>query len=623
MTPTALTSSKKLTQLRQAMAKAGVDWLWVPSVDAHLNEYLPDCWQRRAWLSGFTGSAGDALVGQHEAWLFVDSRYHTQADLEVDTACWHVSKLGLTDQKTALQFLEHQLGAQKRGVTLGFDPATVPLAQWHAWQKLTPKGLTLHPTHKNLIDPLWQADSPAQPPLPTSPVYGLADKVTGESTAKKLDRLQAWLVDQQLDAVVLTKLDQVAWLLNARGQDIPYNPVFLAYALITPVHAWLFTEPSRVATSLVKKWTGKVTVAPYDHLAQQLQQVTRDTRKATHRTTHRAKGGSHTARIALDPKHNTTWVHMLVSESGATAGEVVETTVPVELWKARKNQAELAGMRQANHQATVAITHTLDWLSAQMAAKRRVSEADLAEYLEGQYAAQPHYKGLSFNTIAGFGPHSAIVHYGTPDPQTFIKPGAFFLVDSGAQYLGGTTDCTRTVLFGKPTTKHQTIYTAVLQAHIDCASTVFPEGTTGAQLDAICRRALWQQGLDYGHGTGHGVGAFLNVHEGPNGIHKLATTPLEPGMITSIEPGYYQAGWGGVRLENLYEVIDTGQTLADGRKLFTFATLCTVRFESSLIKSTMLTAPQAAWLKAYQSAAFQAPGQAKSPKKTPKSSSKA
>ena len=575
------------------MTQADIEWLWVPSIDAHLNEYLPDCWQRRTWLSGFSGSAGDALVGKNDAWVFVDSRYHTQVDTEVDTDCWSISKLGLPNHQTPFLFLETQLKTAKNNkLTLGFDSATVTLAQHSQWEKLASKGLTLSPTHKNLIDAVWQNDSPPPPALPSQTVYGLSDKVTGQSAAKKLEKLQSWLIDKSLDAVIITKLDQIAWLFNARGEDIPYNPVFLAYALITPAHAWLLTEPSRIDKALTNKLSKLATLAPYNELPKTLEQCLRSNRK-------QASKQSTGSRIALDPKHSTMWAKMLVNEH---SGSVVETTVPIELWKAVKNNVELVGMRQANHQAGVAITQALDWLTAQQLTKQPVSEANFADYLESCYAAQPNYKGLSFNTIAGFGSNSAIVHYGTPCAKTKIRPGKFFLVDSGAQYLSGTTDCTRTVFFGRPTSKHKTIYTAVLKAHIDCASTVFPEGTNGAQLDSICRRALWQEHLDFGHGTGHGVGAFLNVHEGPNGIHKRAVTPLEPGMITSIEPGYYEAGWGGVRLENLYEIIDTGKTLPDGRKLFTFAALCHVRFDANLINNRMLETNHLTWLENYTKA---------------------
>ncbi|MGE0201611.1 MAG: M24 family metallopeptidase [Candidatus Melainabacteria bacterium] len=578
----------KLTTLRTRMKVFGLNALLVPSADEHLNEYLPAHTQRRQWLSGFTGSAGDLLVGEKEAWLFVDSRYHTQVDTEVDRKRILPCKPGLTDQPSLTQQLARLATppsrksksaaqttvktAKSKAFTLGVDPYTLSMETARQLQRIA--GVTLKPLTANLVDVAWQADKTASRPDPVmNPVKVLPEKYTGLSATEKLANLRARMAERNVTVLPLTKLDQIAWLLNLRGTDIAYNPLFISYAIITVKRALLFTEASRLtaeARDALK--AAKVTVSPYDEYAATLAML--------------SKGRT----VWLDPRL-TTWGTELVVAS--VQGRIVEAPNPVEAAKAIKNPTEIRWMQKAHVKAGRAKTGLLKWLKAHETQGVVQSEANVARELERRYAAEKDFQGLSFNTIAGAGANSAIVHYGTPGENALLKTGGWFLVDSGAQYLGGTTDATRTLVMGKPTAEQKRLYTLVLRAHMACAMQIFPEGTTGVMLDAITRSALWQAKLDFGHGTGHGVGAFLNVHEGPAGIHRNAHVPLAPGMITSIEPGYYRPGWGGIRLENLYVV----KAVSPG--WLGFESLTVIPFEDKLIDAGMLTKEEAAWLKAY------------------------
>jgi Xaa-Pro aminopeptidase len=547
-----LSIAETLAALRQRMQQEGLSALLVTSADEHLNEYLPPHRLRRQWVTGFTGSVGDFLLTAEQAWLFVDSRYYLQADQQVDPTLITVIKLGLNTMPTLVQqlgFLAHP------GFTLGVDPFTVSVRQGRQLEKAVRPGQLVR-----LIDN-W-VDGVCPPvPAPAEPVY--AFHAAGATVEEKLARVRADL--KGATVLPITKLDQIAWLFNLRGSDVPYNPVFLSYAIVTPDKAMLFTDAPNVTVP-------GVTVLPYSANADALMGL----------------GGV----TLIDPEHTTLGTEALVTESK-------EAPHPVQQLKAIKNSAELAGMRRANFQASRAKIRALCWLEHQLNKGATVTEADLAETIERFYAEEPGFISLSFNTIAGTGANSAIVHYGTPDPTAVITPGSWVLLDSGAQYaddqFGGTTDDTRTVVMGRPDTTQRRHFTAVLRAHIACASQRFPRGTDGTRLDGITRAPLWQQGLDYGHGTGHGVGAFLNVHEGPNGIHKMAATGLEPGMITSIEPGYYEAGWGGIRLENLYEVVADDKTPGWCH----FEPLTWVPFHRNLIDKVRLLPHEKRWLGDY------------------------
>lgn len=598
-TQQALTQAK-LADLRVLMAKHQLDGYLVPSADEHLNEYLPVVKERRAWMSDFTGSAGDLLVGLEQAWLFVDSRYYEQADLQVDPALFNVSKLGLEGQKTLVETLE-ALGqaavtAQKT-FRLGFDPFTLAVEQFREFQKrLEPVGVHLVSVLENLVDRVrseasWINRNQLPDDYASSQVFVVPDELTGETTEQKLARIREVLQKTQTDILPITKLDQIAWLFNLRGWDISYNPVFIAYAIVTSKISFLFTNLERINPEIQQLLQAHTVLQPYEAYPETLRSLVNQ---------------AQLQRVLIDPKHTTMGTYELLnkdlSASVSDRVQIVEAANPIEGMKARKNAVEIAQMQQANLKACRAKIRAWKWFSEQLAQGQRVTEFDVAEAIARFYHAEAGFQGLSFNTISGAGANSSIVHYGTPSPEVELQPGQFLLLDSGAQFLSGTTDDTRTFAIGEPTSEQIAAYTAVLQAHINCAMQRFPKGTTGCQLDGIARSAMWQNGLDYGHGTGHGVGAFLNVHEGPNGISKRAQEPLEPGMVTSVEPGYYQPGWGGIRIENLYVVKErsaTGNAIAPQGSWYEFESLTYIPFDKQLIDLSQLSSAQRDWLERY------------------------
>jgi Xaa-Pro aminopeptidase len=588
----------KLTALRSHLSNHNLDAYLIPSADEHLNEYLPELKQRRKWISGFTGSAGDFLVGREKSWLYADSRYYEQADLEVDPALIQVVKVGLDGQQTLEETLE-ALGqeAAKAGnvFRVGYDPFTVSVQQFRDLQKrLEPFGVSLEAVSENWVDvvrsqrPWSELETPSD--YAQSPLFQVPDALTGEALPDKLKRLREKLQQANADVLPITKLDQIAWLFNLRGWDVPYNPVFIAYAIATTDKTYLFTTLSRIESNIQQALEPYVKLMPYAYYAGTLTSLL-----------------SPSTRVLVDPKHTTMGTYRLLKRSTTHERcKILEGTNPIEGMKARKNATEIAQMYAANLKASRAKTRTMKWVQEQIAIGATVTEADVAATIEGYYQAEAAFQGLSFNTIAGSGANSSIVHYGTPNPEAVLKSGDLLLLDSGAQYAGGTTDDTRTIAIGTPTPEQINRYTEVLKAHINCAMQKFPKGTTGAQLDGITRSTLWHHQLDFGHGTGHGVGAFLNVHEGPNGISKRVNEALEPGMINSIEPGFYEPGWGGIRIENLYVVQEVPQTTEPDAKLQTswyyFDSLTYIPFDKHLIDASRLNACQREWLDRYHQA---------------------
>ncbi|MDX2270433.1 MAG: aminopeptidase P family protein [Cyanobacteriota bacterium] len=569
-------SALKLTALRRWLDDQGLDGLLVPSSDEHLNEYLPLAHQRRQWLSGFTGSAGDALISGEQAWVTVDARYYEQAEQEVDGSVWTVVKLGLP-QQPSLNELVSQLG---EGFRLGVDAWTISVAAYRELEHYAELGgVQIIPTGQNSIDQLRQEQGEGIPVVGDQPVYALPPTITGATVAEKLARVRQQMQKQRIAVLAVTKLDQLAWLLNLRGSDIPYNPVFMGYGLVSQERFALFTHRERLAPevdSVLAAVQGEL--HPYGDYGLQL-----------------AEWG-HLGKVGIDPKHTTQG-----SLTQLTQGGWRDIDHPIESLKAVKNAVELEQMRRANLQASRAKIRTLAWIDQQMQAGIPISEVSVAEQIERFYQGEGGWRGLSFNTIAATGSHSSIVHYGTPDASAILQWGQLFLLDSGSQYEGGTTDDTRTIILGEANSQQQLRYTRVLQAHIQCASQQFPVGTAGVQLDGITRANLWQAGMDYGHGTGHGVGALLNVHEGPQGIHKRATVPLEPGMIVSVEPGFYEPGWGGIRIENLCEV----QAVPEQAGWLRFVPLTWIPFDKRLVAENLLTGNQKTWLKAYHQAVYE------------------
>ncbi|MEN9205785.1 MAG: aminopeptidase P family protein [Thermostichales cyanobacterium SZTDM-1c_bins_54] len=572
--------ASRLQALQELLGQQGVDAYVVPSADEHLNEYVPEAKQRRAWVSGFTGSAGDLLVTRTGAYLFVDGRYFEQADREVDPRQIQIHKLGQPEHKSLIEQI--QALAQGCPYRVAFDPFTVDVATYREWQKQVPLVEWL-PVTGNWVDAI-RGEVPA---CDTAPVYKVPALWTGGSVADKLTQVREQMRQRGATLLPVTKLDQIAWLLNLRGADIAYNPVFIAYGVVGLEQAWLFTNLERVPQEIQAELRPYVQLHPYQDYE---------------RVWAALAAGS---RIWLAPHQTTvgTW------QVAAAANPVwVEGLHPIEGLKSRKSRAELAGMEVANLKASRAKTRLIHWLLQQVQAGYTLTEAGVAAQLEQFYRQEEGFLGLSFNTIAGAGANSSIVHYGTPDPHRPLGRGELLLLDSGCQFWGGTTDDTRTLILGDADGVQRERYTRVLQAHINCARQVFPQGTAGHHLDGITRWQLWQVGLDYNHGTGHGVGAFLNVHEGPNGIHKKASHPLEPGMITSIEPGYYEPGWGGIRIENLYQVVEVPRQDCPShlpQSWCGFTSLTYIPLDPRLIVWELLTPEQAQWVKDYHAQVYQ------------------
>lgn len=560
-TPVSL-ETQRLASLQALLADRGIDAYWVPSADAHLNEYVPTPWKRREWLTGFTGSAGDLLVTLQQAYLFADSRYHQQADQEVNLAQVTVIKMGLPEAPDFTTLMKQLIDAHRQPndhappFTLGFDPATVPVSLFGQWQKNLPEGVHWLPTSDNWVDGVAQQlllEVPETEPtegLGTSTLFAMPQTVTGLSFAEKCALVRQEMKTHKIESLALTKLDQIAWLLNWRGEDVAYNPVFIAYAVLTLQQCHLFTRQERIPQMLLDDLpTESLSVHAYEAYLPYLRQAPRPMGLDTAHTTMATL-------LTLRPAEKTVDGPIpVLDEATLQAWGIRTVSHPVEWLKARKNDAEVAAMVLANRQASRAKIRLLSHVQAVLASEQFVSEKDVADTIERFYREEPNFVGLSFNVIAGAGANSAIVHYGTPSETVKITHGEWLLVDSGAHYTGGTTDATRTVVMGEMSeanrTAYQYAYTMVLKAHIACARQVFPAGTTGIQLDGITRAPLWQSLMEFGHGTGHGVGACLNVHEGPQGIHKRASVPLEPGMVVSIEPGFYIPNWGGIRIENL------------------------------------------------------------------------
>ncbi|CAN1208856.1 M24 family metallopeptidase [Tumidithrix helvetica PCC 7403] len=606
-------SHTRLTDLRSLLHERELDGYFIPSADEHLNEYLPEAKQRRQWASSFTGSAGDFLVSQDTAWLFVDSRYHEQAELQVDPNFIKISKLGLEGHKTTVEILEEfgdRALKQQTSFRLGFDPFTLTVDQFRQLKHhLEAAGVDLVPTKINLIDQL-RAQSPWHEidPVPTygnSLVFPLSDALTGETVNKKLERVRESMQKSRTAILPVTKLDQIAWLFNLRGQDVDCNPVFIAYAIVTTSETYLFTNQARINEAVKRSLTEQVTILDYEQYLPTLERLV-------------ATVSSN--RVLVATAQTTLGTYLKLKEHKA---KIVETKNPIEVFKALKNTVEIEQMQQANLKASRAKTLTLKWISEQFTTENPITELDVVGTIEGFYHQTEGFQELSFPTIAATGANSSIVHYSTPSHAHQLKSGDLFLLDSGSQFLAGTTDDTRTIAIGEPTVEQIERYTEVLRSHINCAMQRFPKGTTGSQIDGIARSSLWSKGLDFGHGTGHGVGVFLNVHEGPNGISKRVQTELEAGMVTSIEPGFYQSGWGGIRIENLYVVreIPKSENSVEGspensqkdaqtdakKKVetppwFEFESLTYIPFDKRLIDRDRLDTKQQEWLDRYHEA---------------------
>jgi Xaa-Pro aminopeptidase len=558
-----------LESLRAELKRHGLDGFVVPRADRQQNEYLPASEERLAWLTGFTGSAGAAIVLADRAAVFVDGRYTVQAAAQIDTKLFTIEHL--VDGPPE-QWLERNLTS---GAKLGYDPWLHTTESAEKLRKAcATAGAELVAVAGNPIDALWK-----NRPAPTSGKVTLRDiKLAGESAADKLKRIRSELKTLRGDVLVVSDPQNVAWAFNIRGSDIAHTPLALAFAAI-PLEGRLslYVDAAKLDNQTRNALEEIAAVRAPDDLVRDLAQY---------------KGKT----VRLDQASAADALTRQVIGSGGTPMRGPDPIAPM---KAVKNHAEIAGARAAHTRDGVAMARFLAWLESE-APKGKLTEIDAVEALESFRRDSGLLKDISFPTIAGSGPNGAIVHYRvTRASNRTIAKNELFLVDSGAQYEDGTTDITRTVVIGTPTAEMRDRFTRVLKGHIAIATAVFPENTSGAQLDPLARIALWQAGLDFDHGTGHGVGSYLSVHEGPARISKLGTVALKRGMILSNEPGYYKTAAYGIRIENLLLVIAAPEPAGGEKPLNTFETLTLAPIDRRLIDTRMLTARERNWVDSY------------------------
>ena len=560
----------RLSAFREELALRKLTGFVIPRADQQQNEYVAPSEERLAWLTGFTGSAGLAIVLGREAAVFVDGRYTLQAAKQVDTKAWNIESLIDPPPET---WLTRHLTTGDR---LGFDPWLHTSAAAERLAAACAKaGAELVAVDSNPLDAVW-TERPA-PPLGAVAVHG--PQFSGEAETEKLARIHQEIARLGVDALVLSDSHAVAWTFNIRGADVSHTPLPLSYALVPkdgrPI---VFIDHRKLSNSARDHLEQTADVAEPDALTPKLIEL--------------ARSG---ASIALDSATAADALSRLISAAG---GKPVRGNDPVSLLKAVKNATEIAGAKSAHRRDAVALTRFLAWIDRE-APSGALTEIDTVEALETFRRDTGALKDVSFPTIAGTGPNGAIVHYRvTRKTNRRIAPGDLLLIDSGAQYEDGTTDVTRTIAIGAPTQEMRDRFTRVLRGHIAIACALFPDGTTGAQIDTLARQFLWQAGIDFEHGTGHGVGSYLSVHEGPARISKLGTTPLRRGMILSNEPGYYKTDGFGIRIENLELVVATEIAGAE-KPMNAFETLTLAPIDRRLVDLNMLNADELSWLNEY------------------------
>jgi Xaa-Pro aminopeptidase len=562
-------SPARVAVLRAEMARQGLDGFIVPRQDEFQGEYVAAYAERLRWLTGFAGSWGMAIILADEAAIFVDGRYTIQVQHEVDTRL--ITPRHLNDEPPQ-DWIAEKL---KPGQKLGFDPWLTTADQAARFAAAAEKaGATLVPVARNLVDAVWTD----QPTRPANPVTVQPTQFAGIRVEEKLANLAADLKKRGADAVVLTLPDSVAWAFNIRGSDVPHTPVVLANALITKdATATLFIDAAKLPEDVKAHLANVASIAPPAALESELKKL-----------------GDSKACVLIDPS----WAPDGVRRALVSA-KILNGADPCILPKARKNHAEREGARAAHRRDGAAMSRFLRWLEAE-APKGKLTEIAVVEKLEAFRRETGELKDVSFDSIAGAGPHAAIPHYHVSAQSNLpLELNRIFLIDSGGQYVDGTTDITRTVIVGTPTADMKDRFTRVLKGMISLSMARFPKGTVGSQLDVLARAALWNAGLDFDHGTGHGVGSFLSVHEGPARINKSDRVPLEPGMILSNEPGYYRQGEYGIRIENLVLITEPQEIPGGERPMMAFETLTLCPIDRRLIDVALLSPAEHEWLNAY------------------------
>ena len=570
--PTPPDPEGRLALLRTQLRRRRLAGVLVPRGDEHQGEYVPGYSERLAWLTGFSGSAGLAIVLVDRAAMFIDGRYTVQVRQQVPEALFEFHHI--MDSPPA-RWIARFLPAGSR---LAYDPwLLTPNQVANYTAACEAVGGRFTPVTGNLVDAVWRG----RPPPPIAPVYSHGIAFSGRTSSEKRHDVAARLIADTQDATVLSAPDSIAWLLNIRGGDVPHAPLPLAFAILRAnTSVQLFLDPRKLTAGVASHLGDDVSVAAPGAMAAALDQL-----------------GAERRLVRIDPDGTPDWVVRRLKRAGA---RIARGADPCARPKAVKNAVELDGIRAAHRRDGAALAGFLAWLDRE-APSGLVTEADAADRIDAFRSAADTFRGASFPTISAAGPNGAVVHYRVgADTDRHLEPGGLYLVDSGGQYPDGTTDVTRTIAIGAPSDEMRQRFTRVLKGHIAIATTRFPKGTTGSQLDTLARLALWDAGLDYDHGTGHGVGAYLSVHEGPQRISKQPNrVALEAGMIVSNEPGYYRNGVYGIRIENLVAVVPAPAPAGAEKELLGFETLTLAPIDRSLVDPTLLTAEEIHWLDTY------------------------
>ena len=563
---------ERIAALREAMKQHKIDAYIIPTSDPHMSEYPADCWKYREWISGFTGSAGTVIITADKAGLWTDSRYFLQASTQLEGTGIELFKMMLPETPTIPEFLTHEL---KEGQTVGLNGEIYSLADARSLEKaLAEKEIKLN-TNASLIDPIWKE----RPVIPEAPMFEMPIELSGKSTEDKLLDINKMLHKAGADCTILSALDEVAWTFNIRGTDVAYNPVVISYAFVSEKESVLFMNPKKIPAEIAEHLKKEgVTLADYGMLATFLSRLPERTR------------------VFIDSKRTNVAIYNALPKSSI----LIEGTSPANHLKSIKNETEIKGFRNAVLKDGIAMTKFYFWLEKMLKAGEKVTELSAAAKLTALRSEQPQYVMDSFASISSYGPHGAVVHYSpTPETDTELKTDSLYLLDSGAQYLDGTTDITRTIaLCDEPSEQMKKDFTRALKGTIGIAKCKFPAGIRGCLIDAFARKALWDAGINYLHGTCHGIGHCLNVHEGPQSI-RMEENPviLEPGMVMSDEPAMYRPGEYGIRTENMILIREDSET--EFGKFLGFETLTLCYIDTKLVIPSMLSVREHAWLNKY------------------------
>ncbi len=567
---------KPVVRIREFLREKKLNGILIPRSDPHKSEYIARPYEVIKWISGFSGSAGTLFISLNDAFLWTDSRYFIQAEKELKSSGISLKKL-----KTpyAPEFIEWIAENMPSGAQIGINPELFTVSEIRDYKK------SLNYKHIELIKVgKWEEDIwTDRPELPVQPVHEIELKYCGYSRKQKKQHIEKFLTDNNLDYQLMTSLDDIAWILNLRGKDIDYNPLFYAYLLISDNGSVLFTDSAKISDEISKKLQDDmIQIKPYHDIQKYFTDL------------------SGNKKLAIDPKTTNFELYGVLSQNVS----VIEKDSPVQVEKSIKNDVEILSLKRALVRECVSLVKLLFWLQNSQG-KERISEMKVMDKLTEIRKKDVHYIGDSFLTISAFREHGAIVHYAaSPDTDKPLNGDGLFLLDTGAHYKDGTTDITRTICLGTPTVQEMKDYTLVLKGHISLARAIFPEGTKGYQLDTLARKFLWEQEMNYGHGTGHGIGFYLNVHEGPQSISpRPVSVSIKPGMLISNEPGLYREGQHGIRIENMVLCREYGKT--EFGTFFCFETVSIAPFDKKLINKKMLDNEEIRWINEYHKVVYE------------------